>query len=432
MERIGLPPTRQAVRLFSRITPHVIGPHLPLIRKAFANPLALKRLSDTTCAIDEMMLRLCQYETFPLHWPLFRQLCRDRKTSDFSLGGITQFLDFFPDDGIGHRMRRRFRLARSVEDLNSAHRTARWLRGHWHGLFQPGVQDDLGNLTAPLPETESIRLLNRPQDLLNISSANDLCLEQYLHPITQGQYALYQVRHQGEFAVAGLRRTENGHWEIDQIKGAKNAEPSQALKDCVAAWHANHSLSHFPQIPPPNRNHPSGHNIPKRKTINRVMNHHPLKIDVRILNQGLPDPYRKSIPILTDENLECGHVEWSLFKNPKEQAHRHPEIVDKIRSHSIWPLALIESLDVCEDYRGRGYGRKGLRFAINAAEQTGAAFAFLKVGWAPSVDDPEAECAWKIRFFQSEGFELAARNHDYEPVLMFRPLALKSVYTNES
>ncbi len=77
MERIGLPPARQAVRLFSRITPRVIGPHLPLIREAFANPLALKRLSDTTCAIDEMMLRLCQYETFPLHWPLFRQLCRE-------------------------------------------------------------------------------------------------------------------------------------------------------------------------------------------------------------------------------------------------------------------------------------------------------------------------------------------------------------------
>ena len=57
--------------------------------------------------------------------------------------------------------------------------------------------------------SESIRLLNRPQDLLNIASANDLCLDQYLHPITQGQYALYQVRHQGEFAVAGLRRSEN-------------------------------------------------------------------------------------------------------------------------------------------------------------------------------------------------------------------------------
>ncbi len=162
------------------------------------------------------------------------------------------------------------------------------------------------------------------------------------------------------------------------------------------------------------------------------MNHHPLKIDFRILNESLSEPYMKSIPILTDKNLECGYVEWSLFHNIEEQGHRYPEIVEKIGTPSIWPLALIESLEVCADYRGRGYGRKGLRSAINAAEQAGAAFAFLKVGWAPSVDDPDAECAWKIRFFESERFELADRNHDYEPVLMFRPLAMKSVYTNES
>lgn len=241
MERLGLPPTQQVVRLFTRIIPRLIVPHLPLIRQAFANPLALNRLSDTTCAIDEMMLRLCQYDPFPLHWPLFRQLCRDRKTSDISLGGITHLLDFFPDDGIGHRVRQRFHQASSIEDLNSANRAARWFRSHWHGLFQPGVHDDLGILIAPLPETESIRLLNRPQDLLNISAANDLCLEQYLHPITQGQYALYQVRHQGEFAVAGLRRTDNGSWEIDQIRSKGNAEPSQALMDSVKAWRSGHT-----------------------------------------------------------------------------------------------------------------------------------------------------------------------------------------------
>lgn len=182
----------------------------------------------------------------------------------------------------------------------------------------------------------------------------------------------------------------------------------------------------------PSRHPPSNHDISARQATNRIMNHHRSQIDVRILNQGLANPYMKSIPILTDEKLECGHVEWSLFKNPKEQAHRHPEIVGKIRSHSIWPLALIESLDVWEDYRGRGYGRKGLRFAINAAEQAGAACVFLKVGWSPSVDDPEAECAWKIKFFQAEGFELADRNDDYEPVLMFRPLRMNPVHTHES
>lgn len=237
MERIGLPPTRQAIRLFSRITPHVIGLHLPSIRQAFANPLALKRLSDTTCAIDEMMLRLCQPVEMPVRWSLFRQLCRVRKTSDFSLGGITQILDFFSNDSIGQRILRPFRKARSVEDLKKAFRTANWFRGHWRGLFQPGVQDALGNLIAPLPETETIRLLNRPQDLINLSTTHELCLDEYLYPITQGEYALYQVRHQGEFAIAGLRRTDDEPWEIDQIKGAKNAEPSENMASHVVAWY---------------------------------------------------------------------------------------------------------------------------------------------------------------------------------------------------
>ena len=93
-----------------------------------------------------------------------------------------------------------------------------------------------------------IRLLYRPQDLLNTSSANDLCLEEYLHPITQGQYALYQVRHQDEFAVAGLRRTDHGAWEIDQIKGPKNAEPSEAMAGHVAAWYQSSIPALHPEM----------------------------------------------------------------------------------------------------------------------------------------------------------------------------------------
>jgi ribosomal protein S18 acetylase RimI-like enzyme len=161
------------------------------------------------------------------------------------------------------------------------------------------------------------------------------------------------------------------------------------------------------------------------------MNNHLSQIDVRILNQGLSNPYENSIPILTNQNLECGHVEWSLFSNSKEQANRHPEIVDLIRSRPIWPLALIESLEVYVKYRERGYGRKGLRSAIDAAENAGAAFAFLRVSWDVTKEDPDAERAWKIRFFQSEGFELADRNDD-EPFLMFRSLRMNPVNTHES
>lgn len=166
----------------------LIGPHLPLIRQAFANPLALKRLSDTTCAIDERMLSLCQPVEMPVRWSLFRQLCRNRKTSDFSLGGITHSLNCFPDNDIGQRIRKLFRRASSVADLNKAHRTkahrtANWLRMHWFDLVLPSVQDALGNLISPFPETETIRLLNRPQELLRnpdpVKRANTLAMTEY-------------------------------------------------------------------------------------------------------------------------------------------------------------------------------------------------------------------------------------------------------------
>lgn len=157
------------------------------------------------------------------------------------------------------------------------------------------------------------------------------------------------------------------------------------------------------------------------------MNHDPLKIDVRILERGISDRYMKRIPILTDEKLECGYVEWSLFNNLEEQGHRYPEIAYKIPSQSIWPLALIEFLEVSAEYQGQGHGRKGLRSAIIAAEQAGAVFVFLRVSWNETKEDPGAEYAWKIRHFQSEGFKLADRNND-EPVLMYRPLRLNPLH----
>lgn len=42
--------------------------------------------------------------------------------------------------------------------------------------------------------------------------------------------------HQGEFAIAGLRRTANGPWEIDQIKAGENAEQSQHTREHFLQW----------------------------------------------------------------------------------------------------------------------------------------------------------------------------------------------------
>jgi len=58
-----------------------------------------------------------------------------------------------------------------------------------------------------------------------------------------------QLRGNG-IAVAGLRRTDDGPWQIDQIRSKENTVPSQALLASVKAWHANHSVNRPPEIIP--------------------------------------------------------------------------------------------------------------------------------------------------------------------------------------
>ncbi len=237
MGHIGLPPTDQAVQLFLRLKPRVIVPDWSLIQEAFANPLAIERLSETSCGIDEMMLRICPREDFPFHWPLFRELCCNGPTCDPALSYIHYEIDFFPDGPIGRHVRKFYLNARSAEELKKATRIAGWYRRNWHGLFKPGVRDAHGNLITLLPETENIRLLNRPEELINISNENELSLNQYMILTSEGKYVLYKVNYQDEFAVVGICRTENGPWKIDQIMGTKNAEASVELRNHVMEWY---------------------------------------------------------------------------------------------------------------------------------------------------------------------------------------------------
>lgn len=135
MDRLGLPPTHQVVRLFSRLRPYLIATKLPVIHEVFADPIARRQLSDTICEIPAYLLRFFHHQ--------------------------------------------------------------------------------------PLPGTNSIRHLNRPLDLIQLSADHNLCLEKFIDPIIRGEYALYRIDLNGHFAAAGLKRTENGDWTLDQIRTEK-------------------------------------------------------------------------------------------------------------------------------------------------------------------------------------------------------------------
>ena len=91
-----------------------------------------------------------------------------------------------------------------------------------------------------------IHHINTPQELLSLSAAHNLCLEKFLDDIICGDYALYRIDHQEQFAVAEIRRTDDDGWQIADIRGERNAEPSEEMRMHVHQWLAretSHELS---------------------------------------------------------------------------------------------------------------------------------------------------------------------------------------------
>jgi hypothetical protein len=237
MERLGLPPTRQTARLFARLEPYLVATELPLIRQVFADPAARQLLSDITTRIPDYLLRYFLLKPLPLRWSLVRQLCRARSHPHWVISSAMWQMDFFRNEPlIGPRLLKLYRRARSHDDIHEASMTAAWFRAHWKGLFQPDVRDAVSRTRPPLTGTDTIRHLNRPQELIELSIHHNLCLEKYIDPIIRGEYALYRLDHEGHFAVAGIKRAENSTWELDEIRGAKNAEPPAEVKGSFHQW----------------------------------------------------------------------------------------------------------------------------------------------------------------------------------------------------
>lgn len=127
------------------------------------------------------------------------------------------------------------------------------------------------------------------------------------------------------------------------------------------------------------------------------------------------------IKILSTDFIQCGHGKWSLFKTAEDEGNFLIEFVDRIPLKHHWPLALIENVEIDDQYRRKGYGRTGLREMIAEAKANGAVCAILRVGWNPNECADEAR-QWKTKFYKSEGF----KEQDYDKfgtVIMYRDLA---------
>lgn len=237
MERLGLPPTPQVVRLFSRLQSELVPAELPLIREVFADPDARKYLSHFTCRIEKSMLRIFARKPLPMRWPVLLELCRTRRPGHGYLSNAEWQIDYFLNETvIGSQILAWYHRARSMEDIDKINSSCDWLRRYWHGLFQPGIAEAVRSSTPPLPETASIRHLNRPQELLQLSADHNLCLEKFIDSIIRGEYALYRINLDDHFAVAGIKCDDQGLWYLDDIRGASNADAPSEVRVHFLAW----------------------------------------------------------------------------------------------------------------------------------------------------------------------------------------------------
>ncbi len=131
LEQVALPGNNKAVELFKRIAPREIVPYMPLIRSTLNNPIAVQRLSETTCSIEITMLELCGRKYFPINWQYFRQQCTNRPFIDPLLVRIDFLIDFFPYNFKGRQVRRAFRRIRNPDEFEKIFRIAYILKKNW-------------------------------------------------------------------------------------------------------------------------------------------------------------------------------------------------------------------------------------------------------------------------------------------------------------
>lgn len=136
--------------------------------------------------------------------------------------------------------------ARGLGGLREVHDRITVANRNWQ-LRQVGLVRELmesgARLKAPLPGSVTISPLDTAQDITDEGEFMHHCLHSYLVGIVGGRYFAYSVNLAGEHATVGMTRTATGSscynredWKIDQIRGPRNQDVSEALRKHVEEW----------------------------------------------------------------------------------------------------------------------------------------------------------------------------------------------------
>lgn len=240
VQYLGLPGTKRAARLLSRVPSNSIYPGTARdLARVLANPAATK-LAAHLPSLNVGALQIvasdgCREMATPR---LLREVSEQRRESHhpFIYMRMKKLLlaarEIGVDVGRFHSIGAFTRTWREVTDTYREYREAGVRvacgdvpREEWDGCFPP----------PPVPGTHSIWPLTSPKDLIEEGRIQHNCVGSYAGSVRSRRCYVYRV-YGPERATLSVRRDSKGLWVIQHLESARCRQASAATRRLVAAW----------------------------------------------------------------------------------------------------------------------------------------------------------------------------------------------------
>lgn len=122
--------------------------------------------------------------------------------------------------------------------------------------------------------------------------------------------------------------------------------------------------------------------------------------------------------IYNDEGEEVGSITVAIFFT-RNQLHQwleeqgaDPSILDNINDEDLLPVAVLEGINVDEEYRGQGYGNEGMDLFFDQANIYDTNSRLL------IADLTNSNVFNLIKWYENYGFQEIGRTHAGDPVML--------------
>ena len=240
VQYLGLPGTKGAARLLSRVPSNSIYPGTARdLARVLANPAATKlaahlprlnvgalQIAASDCCREmatPRLLREVSEQHRESHHPFIYMRMKELHIAAREIG---------VEVGRFHSIGAFTRTWREVTDAYREYREAGARmarsdvpRAEWDGCFPP----------PPILGTDSIRPLTSPKDLIEEGRTQHNCVGSYASKVRSRRCYVYQV-HGPERATLSVRRDPKGLWVIQHLESAHCQRASAATRHRVVAW----------------------------------------------------------------------------------------------------------------------------------------------------------------------------------------------------